>query len=67
VRIFAGHAGWGPGQLESELEEDSWIIERAQRGDVFTAASDSLWSDVLRRKGRDYTLLATMPMDPSLN
>ena len=38
VRIFAGHAGWGPGQLESELEEDSWIIEPARRGDVFTAA-----------------------------
>jgi putative transcriptional regulator len=67
VRIFAGHAGWGPGQLESELEEDSWITEPAQRGDVFTATSDSLWSDVLRRKGSDYTLLATMPMDPSLN
>jgi putative transcriptional regulator len=67
VRIFAGHAGWGPGQLESELEEDSWIIEPARRGDVFTAASESLWSEVLRRKGRDYALLATMPMDPSLN
>ena len=67
VRIFAGHAGWGPGQLESELEEDSWIIEPAQRGDVFTAQSESLWSEVLRRKGRDYVLLATMPMDPSLN
>jgi putative transcriptional regulator len=67
TRIFAGHAGWGPGQLESELEEDSWIIEPAQRGDVFTAQPDALWSQVLRRKGRDYVLLATMPMDPSLN
>ena len=67
ARVFAGHAGWGPGQLESELEEDSWIIEPAQRGDVFTAEADALWSEVLRRKGRDYVLLATMPMDPSLN
>jgi putative transcriptional regulator len=67
TRIFAGHAGWGPGQLESEMEEDSWIVERAQRGDVFTDDPDGLWSRVLRRKGRDYVLLATMPMDPSLN
>jgi len=67
ARVFAGHAGWGPGQLESELEEDSWIIESAQRADVFTAEAESLWSAVLRRKGRDYVLLATMPMDPSLN
>jgi putative transcriptional regulator len=67
VRIFVGHSGWGPGQLEAELEEDSWIIEPAQRGDVFTAEPGALWSQVLRRKGREYVLLATMPMDPSLN
>jgi putative transcriptional regulator len=67
TRIFAGHAGWGPGQLEAELEEDSWILESAQSGDVFTAEPDALWSRVLRRKGSEYVLLATMPMDPSLN
>jgi putative transcriptional regulator len=67
VRIFAGHAGWGPGQLESELEEDSWIVDPARRGDVFTGDPDALWSQVLRRKGSQYVLLATMPMDPSLN
>jgi putative transcriptional regulator len=67
TRIFAGHAGWGPGQLEAELEEDSWIVEPAERGDVFTADPEALWSRVLRRKGREYVLLATMPMDPSLN
>jgi putative transcriptional regulator len=67
VRIFAGHSGWGPGQLEAELEEDSWIVEPAERGDVFTADPEALWSRVLRRKGAEYVLLATMPMDPSLN
>jgi putative transcriptional regulator len=67
VRIFAGHSGWGPGQLEAELEEDSWILEPAERGDVFTADPEALWSRVLRRKGAEYVLLATMPMDPSLN
>jgi putative transcriptional regulator len=67
ARIFAGHSGWGPGQLEAELEEDSWIVEPAQRTDVFTADPEALWSQVLRRKGREYVLLATMPIDPSLN
>jgi putative transcriptional regulator len=67
TRVFAGHSGWGPGQLEAELEEDSWIVEAARRTDVFTADPESLWSQVLRRKGREYVLLATMPMDPSLN
>lgn len=66
-RVFAGHAGWGAGQLEAEMEEDSWIVVAAQPEDVFTADADGLWSSVLRRQGREYALLATMPADPSLN
>lgn len=67
ARVFAGYAGWGAGQLESELEQDSWIVERARPQDVFTADPEKLWSDVLRRKGPAYGLLRTMPMDPSTN
>jgi putative transcriptional regulator len=66
-RVFAGHAGWGPGQLEAEMEEESWIVEPARREDVFTSDPEELWSQVLRRKGQEYALLSTMPMDPSLN
>ena len=66
-RVFAGHAGWGPGQLEAEMEEESWIVEPARREDVFTPEPEELWSTVLRRKGQQYALLSTMPMDPSLN
>jgi len=67
ARVLAGHAGWGAGQLEAELEDDSWIVEPAARDDLFTERPEGLWSEVLRRKGREYALLATMPMDPSLN
>ena len=66
-RIFAGHAGWGSGQLEAEMKEDSWIVEDAVPDDVFYFDPDELWSAVLRRMGRQYALLATMPLDPSLN
>jgi putative transcriptional regulator len=65
--VFAGHAGWGPGQLEAELEEGSWIVEPALEDDVFNPDPERLWSEVLRRKGRDYDLLRLMPPDPSLN
>ena len=67
ARVFVGYAGWGPGQLESELEEDSWIVEPALADDVFTAEPDDLWSAVLRRKGGPFGVLAQMPLDPSLN
>jgi putative transcriptional regulator len=67
ARVFAGHAGWGPGQLEGELEEEAWIVEPPLREEVFTDDAPGLWAAVLRRKGRRYALLATMPLDPSLN
>jgi putative transcriptional regulator len=67
ARVFAGYAGWGPGQLEGELEVQSWILEPAQPADVFAEDPERLWSQVLRRKGGDYAVLATMPVDPSLN
>jgi len=67
ARVFAGHAGWGPGQLEDELAEDSWIVEPPRREEIFTEEPDDLWASVLRRKGRRYALLSTMPPDPSLN
>jgi putative transcriptional regulator len=67
ARVFAGHAGWGPGQLEDELAEDAWIVEPPRREEVFTEDPDDLWAAVLRRKGRRYALLSTMPPDPSLN
>jgi putative transcriptional regulator len=67
ARVFAGHAGWGPGQLEDELAEDAWIVQPPLREEIFFEDPDELWAAVLRRKGRRYALLATMPPDPSLN
>jgi putative transcriptional regulator len=67
ARIFAGYAGWDAGQLELEIDQDSWVLEPALDDDVFTAEPEELWSRVLRRKGGDYRLLASMPFDPSLN
>jgi putative transcriptional regulator len=67
ARVFAGYAGWGPGQLESEIAEKSWILEPALPEDVFTDEPDRLWSTVLRRKGGAFAVLALMPPDPSRN
>jgi putative transcriptional regulator len=67
TRVFAGYAGWGAGQLERELEEGSWLVVPARPDDVFTPEPDRLWSEVVRRMGPKYRLMATMPLDPSSN
>ena len=67
VRVFAGYAGWGPGQLEDELAEDAWFVVESLPGDPFVDAPDRLWRDVLRRQGGELAMVATFPEDPSLN
>jgi putative transcriptional regulator len=66
-RIYAGYAGWGPGQLEAEIEREDWIVEPALPEDVFASRPQELWGDVLERKGGQFRLLARMPVDPSVN
>ena len=67
ARVFVGYAGWGPGQLEAELEEESWVVLEADPGDVFAESAEDLWSAVLARQGVPLALLARMPPDPSMN
>jgi len=67
ARVFAGLAGWSPGQLEAEIEREDWILEPATDDNVFSDDPEGLWSSVLERKGGSFALLARMPRDPSLN
>lgn len=67
ARVFAGYAGWGPGQLEAEVDDDDWVVGPALPDDVFPDEPEELWERVLRRMGGRYALLARMPPDPSLN
>jgi putative transcriptional regulator len=65
LRVYAGYAGWGAGQLDGELEQDAWLVAPAEEGDPFSA--EDIWPRALERRGGAYRLLATMPPDPSQN
>ncbi|WP_129337239.1 YqgE/AlgH family protein [Cellulomonas endophytica] len=67
LRIFAGYAGWGPGQLDGEVELGAWWVLDALPDDPFTPAPDDLWSRVVRRQGGDLALRHLWPEDPELN
>jgi putative transcriptional regulator len=66
-RAFVGHSGWGPGQLDAELERGDWFLTPATRSDAFSSDPDELWETVLTRMGGGYALVARMPPDPSVN
>ena len=67
VRIYAGYAGWGPGQLEAELVEGGWIVTGGRAEDVFAVEPGVLWAEILKREPGLTAMLATFPVDPSLN
>lgn len=67
LRIFAGYAGWGGGQLEGEIAAGHWYVAPAEAGDVFLGDASGLWRDVLRRQPGELAEHSTRPMDPELN
>lgn len=67
LRVFAGYAGWGPGQLEDETAEGSWLVVEARDDDVLSPVPETLWREVLRRQDDDVRFWATFPDDPSSN
>jgi len=67
LRVFAGYAGWGPGQLQAEIEEGAWYVLAGEPTDAFLAEPERLWPEVLRRQGGEFAIVATYPDDPLLN
>jgi putative transcriptional regulator len=67
LRIFAGYAGWSPGQLEGEIATGSWYVVDTESGDVFTDEPDDLWRRVLRRQRPPLQWVAWFPPDPLMN
>ena len=67
LRVFAGYAGWGPGQLTAEIDEGAWYVLPGEPADAFYAEPDRLWPAVLRRQGGGLAMVATYPDDPALN
>jgi putative transcriptional regulator len=67
VRLFSGYSGWGPGQLESEIDEDAWLVLESRPEDVATNDAERLWSKVLARQPGRLSLLARYPDEPAFN
>jgi putative transcriptional regulator len=67
VRFFVGYSGWGPGQLESELEAGAWLVVDAFADDVFVGDPEEMWRSVLRRQQGKVSMLANFPVHPSMN
>lgn len=67
IRFFIGYSGWSQGQLEEELQGQSWLTVKANRNIVFQHDEGETWKDALRLLGGEYAQLINYPTDPQLN
>ena len=67
LRVFAGHAGWSPGQLDGELAEGAWWVLPGGPEDLFSEEPRTMWARVLRRQAPPLSLISTYPPDASVN
>jgi putative transcriptional regulator len=67
VRGFLGYAGWGEGQLEEELEQDSWVVSGIDAARLGTEDEGGLWRDIIASISPEMKIQADAPEDPGLN
>ena len=65
--MFVGYAGWAPGQLEAELDQEAWFVVALEPTDPFSTDPEHLWRDVLRRQRGRVAMFAHYPVDPEVN
>jgi len=66
IRFFVGYSGWTSGQLQTEIDNNSWIITDGNENPLFEE-QDKLWRNVLRNMGGKFKVMSNFPTDPSLN
>jgi putative transcriptional regulator len=67
LKLFAGYAGWSPGQLDQEMARQDWLVHPATLALVFHPQPDQLWRIIMKQKDTPSRLLADAPDDLSWN
>lgn len=67
VRFFLGYTGWGPGQLEFELKQNTWLITRTSVEYIINQSPYTLWKDTMNSMGEKYQIWTRFPINPFNN
>ena len=67
IRFFLGYSGWSPGQLQKELNENSWVIVRTRPETIMKSRGEDSWRAILRSINKKYRIWADFPESPEMN
>ena len=66
IRFFIGYSGWSPGQLQTEIKQNSWLVATIDNDKIF-CQEKNIWADIIDSLDGDYKALKNIPNSPSLN
>jgi len=67
IRFYLGYSGWSSGQLEGEMEQNSWLVQNAGEQFVFLDSENMIWPEVVNSLGEKYHYLIKAPVNPQWN
>jgi putative transcriptional regulator len=67
IRFYLGYSGWSSGQLDGEMEQNSWLAQSAEERLVFLDQEDQIWSQSVNSLGEKYQYLTKAPVNPQWN
>lgn len=66
IRFYLGYSGWGENQLQSEIEDNAWIVVEDDL-DIFQDWDNNLWKLQMKKLGGEHLIWLNTPADPSMN
>jgi putative transcriptional regulator len=66
-RFFIGYSGWGIGQLDEEIDQNSWIVADTNKENLFAEYYEDFWKETVRSLGSKFAHIANFPENPFLN
>lgn len=68
IRFFLGYSGWDDGQLQMELNENSWVVvDDIDVGQIMSTDNNEMWKEIMESQGEKYKMMSQFPLDPRLN
>ena len=67
IRFYLGYSGWSGGQLAEEMEQNSWLVQKANEQFIFLDSESLIWPQAVNSLGEKYQYLTKAPVNPQWN
>lgn len=67
IKFFLGYSGWTAGQLNEELEKNSWFVGKLSSKTIMEYQETDIWKKTLEKMSEKHRVISNFPQNPMLN